>query len=602
MTTLYKLGILLILSLLLAGLQCTSSDLRPSVTQRSGVNLSENHQADFVKDTIRMYECLALAKLHLYKDAEKTMLNAKEVLKLSQKHQWSKGKILAYNLLSTFYLMDGSYDLLRELSNETLLLAQKQHLPLYTAHAKRFIAESYSEYRQWDSARVNYEHALATFRDMRDDSSTAICLENMGNMYREQSQLEPAFACYDKAFALYEKLNLLNGKASVLQNRGYLYVREEDHKSAEKQYLQALKIYQTTQNFYGELSVLNDMGNSYYWNGEYDKAIAASNRALIYSKKYNTTQQTNWAHQTLGRSYKAKNMLEQSIYHSENAYYYRRKIHDDYIRRQYTMYQLMYENEQMDSAIQKQTIDEQNQIQRILIAISCLIIAFAAFLWNNNKKLRRKNAEIQQAMIQGQAIERKRVAAELHDHLGGTLASLNWYLFGIDRRALPEDEQKIYNRVHEMVSAAYKEVRSLSHNLMPAELEEHGLIVALERLTSKLNDNKKIRFTFDHNTQDKRYDDKTEFELYSIALELANNIIKHSKASMATIQLAETSKNIKLLVSDNGQGIENSTTTEGMGLNNVNNRVKSLSGKINISNQAEHGTLVEIEIPSAQRT
>jgi NarL family two-component system sensor histidine kinase LiaS len=600
MVTLYKLGTLLIISVLLAGSQCTSFDSKTHSPNNAEFDLPERHQADFVQDTLQIYKYLAAAKSFLYQDAEKTILNAKLMLKLSQKHQWNKGKVLSYNILSTFYLMDGSYDLLRELSNETMLLAEKQHLPLYVGHAKRFVAESYSEYRQWDSARVNYEHALMIFQEMKDDSSKALCLENMGNMHREQNQLEDAFKCYDQAYALYEKLNFKNGKASVLQNRGYLYVREEDHKNAEREYLKAQELYKSTQNFYGELSLLNDLGNSYYWNGQYDKAIEACNRALIYSKKYKTTQQTNWAHQTLGRSYKAKNMLEESIYHSENAYYYRRQIHDDYIRRQYTMYQLMYENEQMDSAIQKQIINEQNQIQQILIGFSCLIIAFAAFLWNTNKRLRRKNAEIQEAMIQGQTIERKRVAAELHDHLGGTLASLNWYMFGIDQKALPADEQKIYSRVHEMVAAAYKEVRSLSHNLMPAELEEFGLIAALGRLTGKLNDNKNIEFTFDHNTEGKRYDHKTEFELYSIALELSNNIIKHSNATKATIKLAETTKTIQLLVSDNGHGIDISSK-QGVGLNNVKNRVQSLSGKIKISNINEQGTLIEIEIPNIAR-
>jgi len=151
-----------------------------------------------------------------------------------------------------------------------------------------------------------------------------------------------------------------------------------------------------------------------------------------------------------------------------------------------------------------------------------------------------------------------------------------------------------------MVSSAYKEVRSLSHNLMPAELEEHGLIMALGRLTGKLSENKNIAFTFDHNTQDKRYGNKTEFELYSIVLELANNIIKHSSATVASIRLAETAKTIQLLVSDNGQGFDTSSK-QGIGLNNVKNRVQSLSGKIKISNQPEQGTLIEIEIPNNQR-
>jgi NarL family two-component system sensor histidine kinase LiaS len=599
MITFYRLGLLFTLFTFLASAKCSSSRNELSHGSQSTAFL-ENHQPDFAKDTLDIHGYLALAKSNLYLDAEKTMANAKLVLKLSQKHQWNKGKILAYNLLSTFYLMDGSYDVLRELSNETLLLSKKVNMPAYEAHARRFIAESYSEYRQWDSAHINYQHALKIFTAMGDDSSRALCLENMGNMWRERDKIETAVVHYDKAYAIFDSLNLESNMASVLESRGYMHVRLKQHEEAEKFYIRALALFQKSNNLFGEIGVLNDMGNSYYWNKKYDKAIEVCQRALKYSRQYHTTQQTNWAHQTLGRAYKEKNMYEEAIYYSENAYFLRRKIHDDYIRRQYTMYQLMFENQQMDSAIQKRIIEQQEQVQRFLIGLTCLIVAFAAFLWYNNKKLRRKNAEIQEAMAQGQALERKRVAAELHDHLGGTLASLNWYLFGIDKKSLPANDQKIYNRVHEMVNSAYKEVRSLSHNLLPAELEEQGLIVALARLTSKLNDNKNIVFHFDQNVDQKRYGTKTEFEIYSIVLELANNIVKHAHATTANISLNEVAKSIFLSVTDNGSGFDKSAKS-GIGLSNVKNRVESLFGKIKFNENFETGTRIEIEIPVTNR-
>jgi NarL family two-component system sensor histidine kinase LiaS len=597
MNIVFKLVVLLSLLPVISGIQCASFDSGTSVSEDNQKEYKEHHQPDFAKDTVLINQYLALAKSYLYTDAEKTMENAKLVLKLSQKQDWAKGKIKAYNILSTFYLMDGSYDVLRELSSETNILAQRLNLPIYSAHARRFIAESYSEFRQWDSAQVNYAHALKTFADMNDDSARALCLENIGNMYREREMVKPAIDHYDQAYRLFVKLGLRSGQASVLHNRGYMFVRSDDHQIARRYYTKALELYRADKNFYGELSLLNDLGNSYYWDKQYDKAIEMCTIALAYAKQYHSTQQTNWAHQTLGRAYKAKNMLKESIYHSENAYYYRRQIHDDYIRRQYTMYELMYKNQQMNSAIQKRIIDEQKQVQRFLIGFISLIIAFAAFLWYNNKKLRRKNTEIQEAMIQGQTIERKRVAADLHDNLGGTLASLNWYLFGIDKKALSAEELKTYESVHQMVGAAYREVRSLSHNLMPAELEEYGLITALERLTGKLNENKKIAFTFNHNGIVRRYGSKIEFELYSVVLELTNNIIKHSGASRADITIEESAKNIRLLVKDNGTGITDNSK-QGMGLNNVRSRVESLSGKIQIAHDQSNGTNIEIEIPN----
>ncbi|WP_221391758.1 sensor histidine kinase [Dyadobacter sp. NIV53] len=596
MNILYKLGILISLWLLLSGIQCSSFDQNLSVSSRSEDEYVEKHQAGFARDTLLIHKYHKLGTAYLYQNAEKSMMYAKKVLQLSQKHQWGKGKILAYNLLSTYYLLDGSYDVLRELSNETVILSKRLNLPFYTAHAKRFMAESYTEYRQWDSAQINYQNALAIFTKIGVNSGRAICLENMGNMYRDKNKNDLAIKYYDQAYALYEKLNSDRGKASVLQNKGYLYHRIKSHSVSEKLYLEALELYRKDKNPYGELSIFNDLGNTYYWSKQYDKSIEMCLKAYNSSKQYHSIQQTNWALQTLSRAYREKNMLKKALFYGDEFAYNRRMLHDGYIRRQYTMYQLMYDNQQMGTAIQQKIIDEQSRIQQLLIGFSSLIIAFAAFLWFNNEKLRKKNAEIREALIKGQTIERKRVAAELHDHLGGTLASLNWYLYGMDKKGLSPEEQKIYDSVHQMVGAAYRQVRSLSHNLMPAELEEHGLVTALRRLVGKLNENKNIEFAFNHNGFEKRYAKKVEFELYSIVLELTNNILKHSGATKAVIDINESIKNINLTISDNGSGI-NQVSKQGIGLYNVKNRIESLSGKIQILDEPEKGTRIEIEIP-----
>ena len=596
MNILYRLGLLPPLWLLLSGIQCSSFDSNLSISSKSADEYIEKHQANFAKDTILIHKYHDLGTTYLYKNAEKSMMYAKKVLQLSQKHQWGKGKILAYNLLSTYYLLDGSHDVLRELSNETVILSQRLNLPFYTAHAKRFMAESYTEYRQWDSAQINYQNALAIFTKIGVDSGRAICLESIGSLYRDKNANEKALNYYNQAYEIYEKLGSARGKASVLQSKGYLYHRLKNYLTSEKLFQEALNLYRKDNNFYGELSIINDLGNIYYWNKQYDKSIEMCLKAYRYSKQYHSIQQTNWALQTLSRAYRGKNMLKEAMKYGDEFAYNRRMLHDGYIRRQYTMYQLMYDNQQMGTAIQQKIIDDQNRIQQFLIGFSSLVIAFTAFLWYNNKKLRRKNTEIREALIKGQTIERKRVAAELHDHLGGTLASLNWYLYGMDKKGLSAEEQKIYDSVHQMVGAAYRQVRSLSHNLMPAELEEHGLVAALRRLAGKLNENKNIEFIFNPNGFEKRYGKKVEFELYSIVLELTNNILKHSGATKATIDINESTRDIHLTISDNGGGI-NHVSKQGIGLYNVKNRVESLSGKIKILDKPEKGTRIEIEIP-----
>ncbi|QRR04019.1 tetratricopeptide repeat protein [Dyadobacter sandarakinus] len=552
-------------------------------------------QEGFAEDTVLINQYHQFASSYLFMDAEKAMFYAKFVLRLSQKHQWAKGKVLAYNLLSTYYLLDGSYDILRGLSNETIMLSRQLHMPFYTAHAQRFLAESYGEYRQWDSARVNYNRAISTFKALGADSSQAMCLENLANSFREKKLYDESMPYYDEAYALFDKIESDWGRATVLQSKGYLHVLQKQYAPAEKYFDQSLALFTRIQNRYGQVNVLNDIANNYCLQGQFDKGIATSTAALDSSVLYHSVQQTNWALLSLSRAYKGKGMHDKALDYMEKVIFNRRMVHTDNVQREYTMYQLTYENERKDSEIQEKAIETQRLQTSIFATVSILVLILAIILWLNNKKLRRKNAEIHEAMIQGQTIERKRVAAELHDNLGGTLASLNWYLYGIDKSLLPPEEQKIYQSVHQMVGAAYRELRSLSHNLMPQELEEHGLVIALERLVSQMNENKNIEFVFNSRLHN-RVQSRIEVELYSIILELTTNIIKHSGSTKASISLYESMKNIYVIVSDNGSGVVE-PMRQGMGLKNIKNRVSGLRGRLTIHSEAQTGIKVEIEIP-----
>jgi NarL family two-component system sensor histidine kinase LiaS len=594
MAKLYRLAFIIFLCFFLSG---TYPGYAGSTRKKAESGLAK-YAKDFPADTLRFHKYRKLANHYLHYDAEKSLMYAQQLLRLAQKHQWPKGKILAYDMLCNYYLLDGSYDILKQMSNEILTLSQKSDMPIYTANAKRFLAEAGAEYKQFDTAQANLQSALEIYTTLNHDSLQAVCLETFGNFYREKLEYPVALRYYDNAFAAYKKIGSEWGMASTLQARGYLYVRKAELDKAEHFINQALVIFRKLDNRYGILNALNDIGNVYFSQDEFDKAIEAEEEALIISNEYHSTRQTNWALICLYKAYKGKNDPEQAMNYLERVDYIRRTHHLEKIAHEYNMYKLIYENQQMDSEIQQTIIGEQNTIQRFLIGFLCLIVAFAAFLWLNNKKLRQKNADIREALIQGQTIERKRVAAELHDHLGGTLASLNWYLYGMDKKLLSDEEQKIYKSVHQMVGAAYREVRSLSHNLMPPELEEHGLEMALHRLVGKLNENNSIQFVLDIKGLEKRLNRKVEFELYSIVLELTNNILKHSKANTANISLEEALKMINLSIADNGLGIKNNSK-HGVGLGNVKSRVQSLKGRINITNKENTGTKIDIEIPKA---
>ncbi|MER0439331.1 ATP-binding protein [Emticicia sp. W12TSBA100-4] len=217
--------------------------------------------------------------------------------------------------------------------------------------------------------------------------------------------------------------------------------------------------------------------------------------------------------------------------------------------------------------------------------------------FEKQQALQRQNAELQAALLQGQTIERKRVAADLHDNLGSTLSALWLSVDMIDKSKMSEEESAIHQNLRQNLEKAYNDVRLLSHNLLPEELEKQGLSAALHYFVRKINQNSSIKFNLQIDETLAKLDKKVEFELYSICLELVNNIIKHSKATEATLRLhTATSGKVQLTIEDNGIGIfENNS--DGKGMKNVRARVESLNGFWNLVTNENIGTKSQITIP-----
>ena len=250
-----------------------------------------------------------------------------------------------------------------------------------------------------------------------------------------------------------------------------------------------------------------------------------------------------------------------------------------------------------------QELASQKRTQTSLVAgIVFLLLLLSAGFWyssilrKKNRELKAKNKEISEAMLKGQTIERKRVASDLHDNLGSTMSSIRWAFQAIDRTKWSDNEKEIFLNVQTMFDKAYDDIRLLSHNLLPEEFEKQGLTITLQDFIRKINKNTSVQFDLKVKQEFGRVDKKIEFELYSICLELVNNIMKHSKASEAVIELSRTKNQIKLMVSDNGIGIFKNDS-DGKGMKNVQARVESLNGTWKIQNIENEGFVNEILIP-----
>ncbi len=209
-------------------------------------------------------------------------------------------------------------------------------------------------------------------------------------------------------------------------------------------------------------------------------------------------------------------------------------------------------------------------------------------------KLSEERRSVAQKLITTQEQERQRIAQDLHDDLGSTLAML--------KNRLSESNETLDNQlVMEMGIAdkAVDDLRVISHNLTPALFLQKGLKVAIEENTgsNSIAGFNPASVSFMCSGIEKKLGWEAELSIFRIAKELLNNALKHAKASNIELQLIYFDDFLYLSVEDNGIGyVKFENEIKGIGLKNVSLRVDYLNGKMN-QESSENGTLITIEIP-----
>jgi signal transduction histidine kinase len=204
-----------------------------------------------------------------------------------------------------------------------------------------------------------------------------------------------------------------------------------------------------------------------------------------------------------------------------------------------------------------------------------------------------------QSVLQGEEAERGRLAKDLHDGLGGLLSGVKLSLTGLKvNYALSDENVKKFDHTLDLLDSSIKEMRRISHNMMPEALIKFGIKDALADFCSNLE--KQIKINFNAYGTEKRINQDIEISLYRIAQELINNAIKHSQANELIVQLIVEDSRVNLTVQDNGQGFDTSilSTSKGAGIANIRSRVEAFNGRIDIYSEPGKGAefIVEFKV------
>ena len=254
-------------------------------------------------------------------------------------------------------------------------------------------------------------------------------------------------------------------------------------------------------------------------------------------------------------------------------------------------------------------LQQQSRNKKIVIVIIAilLLLLFTFYFYSQNAQLKQKNkltdlrSKAQEntinATINGQELERKKIASFLHDNISALLSSAGMHLHAHILQNQPPSQEIIKTKA--ILEQAHDQVRDLSHELMPSLLAQFGLFHALIDLCEK-NSNSILDFKFTCSVdQHTRYDEDFEMKIYFIIMELLNNIIKHSDAQEAKLTLKESNNSLLINIIDNGKGFDSKKfhTLEGFGINQIKARLSNLNGTIDINSKINLGTAIKISVP-----
>ena len=192
------------------------------------------------------------------------------------------------------------------------------------------------------------------------------------------------------------------------------------------------------------------------------------------------------------------------------------------------------------------------------------------------------------AVFEAQEEERRRIAKELHDGVGQTISAIKMNYQSLSGKAAEKELAPEFEKIGKMLENAGTEVRNISHQMIPKELEQFGLIPAVEGMLNLNLENAPIKYQFEHSGFTERIGTHIELVLFRVLQELVSNVIKHSKASQLTVQLVRLKTHVVMNVSDNGIGFDvDRKEKNGIGLLNIASRIDAIKGNLHYDSDSE---------------
>ena len=223
--------------------------------------------------------------------------------------------------------------------------------------------------------------------------------------------------------------------------------------------------------------------------------------------------------------------------------------------------------------------------------------------------LQQRLRELSSRLIQTEARERRRIATEIHDRIGQTLAVIKMQLGAVQAEFDLNDLRGKVESIRELVSQTIRDVRTLTFELSPPILYELGLRSALDWLAERVRKQSGLAVDVEVVGNDRVLDADSRVFLFRTCSELVVNVVKHADAKRARVNIHINDDLITVRVTDDGVGFDPTLleigfdpSERGFGLFSIREQLQYFGGNYSVDSKPNLGSVVTIQLSLAMTT
>jgi signal transduction histidine kinase len=575
--------------------------------------------ANISSDTNEIKKILEESRKYYSSDFKKSSALAEKAFQLSEKIKYIQGMAVAKIYLGLANYYSGSYDKAIAYYIDAVKIYESINNDEGVAFAYNELSTAYRRYGDIKKAQEYLEKALEIFKKKNNQNGIAQTLDNLGVVYETNQDLDIALKSYRAALNIRITLKDTLGLSYCYANIAGIYMMQKKYDNALKNIFTSLQLREILKDTQALAITLNNIGEIYYDKNDPNNALIYFEKSVALSGKIGYKDLYQYTCNILSDVCFTLKKFEQAYTYQKLSFTIRDSIYNERKNKQIAEIKTKYDTEKKEQ--DNMLLTEQNKVKDleiensynqklILVSIIILSVIVFALIFSRSKIKQREllnTSLLKQERLKNKAIiitqeeERKRIASELHDGIGQMMSAAKLNVASLED-VIEKNEVQKFKTALDLIDESCRELRTISHNMMPGVLIKSGLVKAVKEFSDKINASGKIEINVNGDEEIMRHNELIEINAYRIIQELVNNIIKYANAKSIQISFNTDEKMLSIMIEDDGEALDKTTlkTATGNGWHNINSRINLLKGKIEIDSKPNNGTVVSIDIPLMQ--